>query len=129
MLQWYSLSVTVQCCISILVDANVIYKTPEINYTQNGRNTLANDLGCDSSTPAGEEEEEEDIFVGSTFTVGRQDFSIRSMDPITGKERWNVTYSRLGISGSLNIGSKGKPCLSITDAPQRHAECQEPLVW
>lgn len=47
------------------------------------------------------------MFVGSAFTVGRQDFSIRSMDPLTGKERWNVTYSRLGINGSPTIASKG----------------------
>ncbi len=53
-------------------------------------------------------EDEEEIFIGSAFTVGRQDFSIRSMDPVTGKERWNVTYSRLGISGSPGIASEGK---------------------
>ena len=66
-----------------------------------------NDMACAAGL------EEEDIFVGSAFTVGRQDFSIRSMDPITGKERWNVTYSRLGISGAPSIASKGKPSLAI----------------
>jgi hypothetical protein len=60
---------------------------------------------------------EEDIFVGSAFTVGRQDFSIRSMDPVTGKERWNVTYSRLGISGAPSIASKGKPSLATCIEP------------
>ena len=49
------------------------------------------------------------MFVGSAFTVGRQDFSIRSMDPLTGKERWNVTYSRLGIGGGPAIASTGGP--------------------
>ncbi len=57
--------------------------------------------------PEGEDEEE--VFVGSAFTVGRQDFSIRSMDPLTGKERWNVTYSRLGIGGGPAIASTGGP--------------------
>ena len=57
--------------------------------------------------PAGEDEEE--VFCGSAFTVGRQDFSIRSMDPLTGKERWNVTYSRLGIGGGPAIASTGGP--------------------
>ena len=56
-------------------------------------------------------EDEEEIYIGSAFTVGRQDFSIRSMDPVTGKERWNVTYSRLGISGSSGIASEGEHTL------------------
>lgn len=70
-----------------------------------------NDMACAAGL------EEEDIFVGSAFTVGRQDFSIRSMDPITGKERWNVTYSRLGINGAPSIASKGKPCLAMCITP------------
>ena len=75
-------------------------------------------ISC-GSVPA---EEEEEVFVGSAFTVGRQDFSIRSMDPLTGKERWNVTYSRLGIGGSPAIASTGgsRPC-RLAPIGMRHA--------
>lgn len=50
--------------------------------------------------------------------MGRQDFSIRSMDPVTGKERWNVTYSRLGISGSSGLASQGKQFLPCHERSQ-----------